>query len=719
MNAESSLRETEAPGAPSWAAEWSAHFLTVVISFIVLWIIGAFCTITITFDDFTLPELLAPYTFGVTYVLPEPAERTTYLAALVTIPVFMLLVQPTVRAHASQPPPARQRRYFIGSLLAMLGLLGWGGLGDGFFYWRGCLAYSHPIVFLLVTTAVGILWLRCPRDASARGHVRRLFAIRDVALAAAVLAFVVLTSILRMFPASDTYVIDNHFEAVFFATTQVTLGATLLVDLPHQYGLYPEFLAPVFRAIGAITVLRFTVVMALVQVFVHALWLAALLRVMRTRWMAMLTFLGAFSLVGFVVSLFVIEQKLIPYYDPYFQYFPVRSLFPAIALYAMAWIAERDRSGKRLWRCLPSAILGTGVLWNTDAGVPALGAWILCLCHLSIVRRKAAAHFLWGSVRAALPVALEALLVAAVAVLLGLAALAWKAGAWPDLDMNLRFQRSFYVIGFNMLPMRIAHSWVAWAAVVMAALSFGIWPLSSREFAAGHAPLRSTLFGWAVLACGLFAYYQGRSHDWVFPVVIPFALAFVAVAIDRLLVPAIGDQSVVKGWRVASGMVAAAFVVAMASGAVGAWEPDGTLVRHVRSRWQGLVRAVTTDLRPEAVVFLQQRLTPGGTALILSNHAGVYHAETRTRSLLPTSLIELVLQSDRDTLLRRVADADTVFVDRSVLDTSTAFTNEETNVLLCLVLAEHFDKVGESSSGYMMEFKHKAASETANGENGR
>jgi hypothetical protein len=238
----------------------------------------------------------------------------------------------------------------------------------------------------------------------------------------------------------------------------------------------------------------------------------------------------------------------------------------------------------------------------------------------------------------------------------------------------------------------------------MAALSFGIWALSTPN-RADREPIRSTLFGWAVLACGLFSYYQGRSHDWVFPVVMPIALALVGVAISRLALPTALDLHTPHKWRVANAVLSAAFVVVMASGAVGPWWNDQLLWTLVQNRWHRLTIADATNREPDAIRFMKQRLNPGETALILSNHAGIYHAETRTRSQLPTSLIELMQRSDRDDLLRTIASAGRLFADRSVLAIQTPNTNHETNQLITEELARTFHKVSGSEDGYVLELE--------------
>jgi hypothetical protein len=145
----------------------------------------------------------------------------------------------------------------------------------------------------------------------------------------------------------------------------------------------------------------------------------------------------------------------------------------------------------------------------------------------------------------------------------------------------------------------------------------------------------------------------------------------------------------------------------MVSGAASAYRPGGLLLKVLGERWQGLTAPRGSSPGAEAIAFVKQRLTPGDTAFILSNHAGVYHAESQTRSVLPTSLGELFVKSDRDALLHKLEEAEIVFVDHSVLGVHTPYTNVETNALLCQQLAKYFDENTSSPGGYLLELRRK------------
>ena len=695
--------------APWWAMEWVTHCVTVIALLLLLDVIVTIVYLSVTVDVTKVAAEIAQYTFTLEQVAPEPAEQTAYLLALLAMPFCIIAALPLAHSWASRLTGTDLRAYFLGSCSTVLMLVAFAALGDGFFYWQGAFVLVAPGLFFLLIILAAELWLAAPGLALPKSILQPLFLTRDIALSAVAVAFVAVSGLLRVFPATDAYVTDNHFEAVFFASVRVAQGKTLLVDGPHQYGLYPEFLAPVFRALGGITVFRFSVVMALLQCTVLCVWLATLLRVMQARWLAILTFLGLFAFTQFFVPRFIIEMGVLPYYDPYFQYSPIRTVFPAIAFAGIAFTARKQRYMLRSVRLIGSAVLGAGVLWNVDAGVPAFGAWLLFLCHLKIqqLRTEEGSLFQKAVRFAALP--LEAIGAAFLAVVSCLVLLAAKAGQYPDLSMILSFQKQFYGVGFYMLPMRLMHSWLVLALIVLGAMSYGLASLvPSLQPKNAIDPLRSTVFGWAILACGLFSYYQGRSHDWVFPVVTPLGFVFVALAVDQLFVPTSRLPGIHVLWMRSSAYIAIAFAALMASGTAGACTQGRVFMKSIIER---TLRNAAQNEAPHpigpALTFLKTKLTPGQSALILSNHAGVYHAETSTHSELRQGLMELFVRAERDELLRQIQAAPVVFVDQSVLGIQRPNSNPETNLLITETLAKHFDKVAGSPGNYLLEFKNK------------
>ena len=151
---------------------------------------------------------------------------------------------------------------------------------------------------------------------------------------AAALILILLMASLHIFGEKCPYVWirspfgwGDHFSAVYHPTVQVALGRTILIDQASQYGLFPHFLAPIFALIGP-GVLGFTLVMAALVAIVLAMIWAFLARGVGNRVVALIGLLAVIGNGSFIL----IEMK-----DVYFQYLPIRMVFPAASL----WLCGR------------------------------------------------------------------------------------------------------------------------------------------------------------------------------------------------------------------------------------------------------------------------------------------------------------------------------------------------------------------------------------------
>lgn len=84
--------------------------------------------------------------------------------------------------------------------------------------------------------------------------------------------------------------------------------------------------------------------------------------------------------------------------------------------------------------------------------------------------------------------------------------------------------------------------------------------------------------------------------------------------------------------------------------------------------------------------------------------------------MLPTSLIELVLLRDLESLLRALTETSRVYVDQSVLGMQGPSATSETYARLVEALRTHFRPVAESEDAYVQELERKAAPAADSGE---
>ena len=277
----------------------------------------------------------------------------------------------------------------------------------------------------------------------------------------------------RRFPlgteVSVTY--DDHLDIVYYALN----AAVHRMQDTHLYGFYPHILAPLFRITGLGLLSAALVMNAL---YLTAFWLMAdaARRLIR----------NDFLLAGFLIPATVICGNAtllepVPYsFDPYFAYWPVRFLFPALAVNLITRSIPPMTCG---W----SSLLAASAVWfNPDTGLVVAGAF----GAIFLFRKHYKELLLFtGMFLLALP---------GIAILLYLA-----NGVSPDWMGYLTYMDDFTRSGYMLVPIS------GFAGVLPVLIISGILVLVLRHF-----PVRNTevpLLFLAVLGTGLLCYYVGRS----------------------------------------------------------------------------------------------------------------------------------------------------------------------------------------------------------------
>lgn len=567
------------------------------------------------------------------YVRPEPLERRLFLVCVFSVPFLVLgwhLAWGRVVGRLSGDAARRLLGWLAAAGAAALGAycLVVGSRGACFI----TLLSAGPRAIVAGAVVAGMICAMIDtRHERGRAWLTGLLATA----VAAVLVSVFLYSLYDLSTVTDTFAYDKHFNVVFHAMVQVCHGRELLVDYVHQYGLYPHFLEPVFWVVP-LGVFSFTVVMGLLVVATFMLIAAALMTFTENRAVALL---GVLSLVsgGYVA-------KVMSNHDPYFQYVPIRTLFPALATWLVArYLASPSRSRQAALYVVSAC----AVLWNLDTGVVVLAAVVLITLYDEYVRRGVVAALRTGLVGMALSVA---------TVSLWCGWMCLRYGAFPDLGELVRYSRIFYGLGFFMLPMPRVHPWSLVAVVYISGLAWGCAAMVS-----GRASPRATYAAFlSLLGVGLFSYYQGRSHDETFVLCVYPAFMLVTLFCDWLL----REPSPPVLFR-AVGLCGVACMAIVAGGlftGLGAmWAGEAGIVE----RWRQARRGGATPVIARAA-FVSGHAEPGERVLVLSGHSGVFHlisGTTAPRGI--ASLLEILLREDHERLLRYVQGerCEKVFVD--------------------------------------------------------
>ncbi len=594
-----------------------------------------------------LAACTARYAVPLATYKPEPMERTLFISGLLLFPALLTGFTLFFRARTGREKslcPGRRFRVTPGWLwgTGTLAVYSWALFvltKDGAFYLRtsvGLDATAFIATLAAVVLAAGTFRLLAAGGGEPGAQRGQAVATLMRVLCLSLIGVVAVASIFGLRAVTNQPDYTVSFNAVFHAVVQVFQGKALLVDLKHQYGLYPHFLEPVFRFTG-LSVLKFTLAMAALSAasLLFMFWFlqgVAANKIVR--------YLGCAALIS---SSFLLGAPPRP--DAYFQYYPVRVVFPALVVFL---VHRTLRSGAAGWYYASLAAAALAVLWNADTGLVVFAAWTATLTFHAVCAREfreAFRHFLRAS-------GAVALACASCAVYLRL-----RYGSWPDLGEQFSYQDLFYNCGHMMEPMPLAHPWTIVLLVYAAGLLCAVWALVERK-----ASVRTSMvFFLSVMGAGLFSYYQGRSVD---SNLLPYPAVLITIIFADTLARRVRSAGAWSDKLLLAGIL---FAWSLSLAGLGRNLPGlyfGTRDQLARS-FGNEETAVT-----RGIAMLKRNFEPGQKILMLSGFSGIFYLETDTRSpplRLPGST-ELILMEDYLTLDRylRAPDTSTVVVDPSI-----------------------------------------------------
>jgi hypothetical protein len=430
----------------------------------------------------------------------------------------------------------------------------------------------------------------------------------------------------RWFGADEVdykFIAPGSFDAVIYSIMRISQGGTCLVDVMPQYGCYGEFFRPLWRFVPA-SVMAVTTVFFLLYLlaFFAAMRFAAC--VMRTPEMLLLC---GVTLVA--------SSSFYTFFDVDLQYWPLRTLFPCLAL----WLAPRWQSGAGSAKALALGIFSAlAISWNLDSGFPVFLS-LAILIALSGCTEFCSVRWLLSRERFAHLGIYSLGTAATLALMFGYLTL--KAGTLADPGLYIHFQRIFYISGLMMLPIPpLPHPWGLVAVVILLALA----ALCIRVLR-GRAERQYELIGFAaVLAIGTFVYYTGRSHIRVLELVswLPIILAFCLA--DRMA----GSAAAKSALRLTG--VGGALVL------IAAWL--WFYGKGIDDRWAGQL-GVAGNAAPlvEDARFIARETRPGdNVAIFAPNQGSLALTAGRTLQLKGPGITETLLWSEAGKTMKALHD---------------------------------------------------------------
>ncbi len=427
-----------------------------------------------------------------------------------------------------------------------------------------------------------------------------------------------------------------HFDAVFYSVSQVMGGKTLLADLTSQYGLFGELLKPLFMVMP-FSVFSFTITMAVLQIIGLLALGKVMIGIVRSPWMLLLGLLILLDVTAETWHIPLLYRIVFKYPDFIFQYWPIRFVFPAVSVWAFFRLLQHF--------CLRNvallAALGAiGAMWNIDSGIPIVGAFLFFLgCQfISPPKQHTRIYFL--------KMIGVTLAITAGVWLLFLFYLSWKADQPLKLLEAIAYQKTFFALGFAKIPLpRTLHPWV----IIISCYVLGMIIAFTSWINQRHSKITGLIFYLSILGLGLFAYYQGRAHEFNLLKVCWPALLIVIILSDRFL-------RLVKLKRFPQFLVWLSLPIVLFGTFVAVhffWQLP-TFGQLFYRNWHSIMTH-PSSVTGENIDFIKNHVRDKKSVEIMMMNQGTYYAETGLASAINgPGLIETIFQKDFDATIHQL-----------------------------------------------------------------
>lgn len=464
--------------------------VTLIALHVSIWIIYSFYPKT---DLFTVlaeaKRWFATAYFSSQYFRPEGAERFSYLFSLLAIPGFLFLSYWFLYRKLKDLISDNRLEWIWRILMAAAVLFGFIEilLDFGRVRWNDTLLLE-PLVICFFLTAITFY---SPRLLSKQNKLAKPFNIGFYLLS---VIFTVAAAGICIYGINDTLIRHAHFSHLFEHIAYVYLGSGELINTFGTYGLFAHFLEPVFRLIG-ISVFEYTIIMTILVIVTFGLLTAFLWKMVRNK---MLVLLGICTILYYNYLSCIFPGKS-P--DPYFQYYPIRTLFPALLLF-LGWIYFKNR--KRSSYFLVSFVCSVAVLWNPETGILCLLTWLLTLSYDAFLNQP------WKEASKSSAKHIVKLVVAFLTTISVFAIfMRLRYGTWPNFLRAFDVANLLYHYGYYLSRMPFLGRWRIVALIYIVSMSYAIRSLVLRQ----NSVRANMTFLLSVLGLGLFCYYQGQSLE--------------------------------------------------------------------------------------------------------------------------------------------------------------------------------------------------------------
>jgi len=596
-------------------------------------------TIKVYYVPSPLPQNIVEFSNMIGTVLsitPEPVEFVQYVLNVLCAPLFLWLSYLTanhIHKNIHKKVFTFSEKIYIVSFILESGILIWliykSLQASNFLYiagfpGNGSILFLYPILYTILIFPILMVL----------GYYFVSLEVSKLLVKLFCIYLIIVIFFFNIYSAEYLPVV-YHFDVVFYSVTQVLQGKTLLMDLNATYGLYGAFLEPIFR-IFELSVLNFSVVMALLVALSFYFIFMFLSQVVNNYFIL----LSGFAAVVFYNYLaFKVGSN-----EPYFQYTPIRFIFPCLVIYLSA-IYSKTRSN--IIYHFGFFISSIAILWNLETGIVVFLSWTLYLIYFELLNTIEGRALRKSLITIVVTGALTLSIVIYIYILYAFL----RTGCFPDVGQAILYLKVYSAfVGVMTIPMPSYPHW--WNVVVLVYLLGLLSSLKAlyRKPTDAHVRTRQTaIFMLSIMGIGLFSYYQGRSHDYNL-LMTPYPATLILILFADGLLEGLDKSKEQLGYINHRSLFLLIILYFFSNSLLSLFHKTGSLLNTIQTGMTALLECTrNTSLVSKNINFIKDHSHPNESVLVLTPDwsDGVYYGESSTRSVVDVpSSVEWLFKRD-------------------------------------------------------------------------
>jgi len=417
-----------------------------------------------------------------------------------------------------------------------------------------------------------------------------------------------------------------HISTFLYPISQVQQGKTLLVDFySSQYGLYPHFLYPFFKLIN-VNVISFSLTMSALTTISYSLIFFGLRKIISNNLIVFFSFVAILYFASF--------PGLFPdNYDSYFQYRPLRIIFPSLILFSVFTYILNPNKFKYLLIIFISSL---AILWNFDSGVICFLSFYIYILYEGLIGnnlRTYASKFFRHTLISGSVLTLTFFLYSII--------IYFQSNNFPDWSLFLASPKLFGMVGLTSLPMTVFSVWNLIFLVYLYGIYIGINAVLFNK----KEPLDKVAFFVSIFGLGISTYYLNRSHDLNLLNVVYPAFILLGIFLSKVLDKEPKESLFqIKNFLMVSTVSFILVVIFFQT-----LQPNkiiNTLANRISDIYNN---RITSNIISNGVTLFNFNSDINDKVVILSEHDGLMYLVTKSSSPFSvSSATELILKSDWD-----------------------------------------------------------------------